>query len=249
MEENETTENTVPELHEPVQTENQQTEIQQVEPDQPEPLQKKPKKEITFSKYMGLLALAAVIVLYALYFIHQAKQHKDIAIPAAASFNKAGGLRVAFVNSDSIKAHYQLVKDLQKNLENKYAQYENDIARKQQLLESKAQDLQKKYESKQISAEEAQQYDQQLQQESKQVYELNQQYSTKIADEEGRLNQVFIDSIYNYLQRYNKIVQFDYILGYSKGGGILYARDTLDITKEVLENLNKEYKEKYPEKK
>jgi outer membrane protein len=200
-------------------------------------------------KYLNILVLAGLVVLYILFFVQKSNQSNTVAIPAAANYMKEGGLKIAFVNSDSIKEHYQLVMDLQKNLETKFAQYDGEISRKQQLLEQQAQDLQKKYESRQISAEDAQRADEQLQAEGRKVYELNQTYSNKMAEEESKLNKVFIDSIYNFLQRYNSNNTFDYILGYSKGGGILFAKDTLDITKEVIENLNKEYLNKYPEKK
>ncbi len=199
--------------------------------------------------YLGILSLAGVVVLFILFFLKGSGSNETIPIPAAAAYSKEGGLKIAFVNSDSIKKHYKLVQDFQKNLETKYAQYDGEITRKQQALEKQAMELQKKYEARQISAEDAQRADEQLQAESRKVYELNQNYSGKMAEEEARLNQVFIDSIHNFLLRYNKNNTFDYILGYSKGGGILFAKDTLDITKEVLDNLNKEYSGKYPEKK
>jgi len=31
------------------------------------------------------------------------------------------------------------------------------------------------------------------------------------------------------------------VIGYSKGGGVLFAKEDLDITKAVLEGLNKKY--------
>jgi outer membrane protein len=32
------------------------------------------------------------------------------------------------------------------------------------------------------------------------------------------------------------------VIGYSKGGGVLYAKEDLDITQDVLKGLNEEYK-------
>ena len=86
--------------------------------------------------------------------------------------------------------------------------------------------------------------DEQLKAEGQKLYQLNQDYTSRMSDEEQRLNQVFVDSIHNFLKRYNSKFGFDYILGYSKGGGILLAKDTLDITSTVLDGLNKEFKDK-----
>lgn len=32
------------------------------------------------------------------------------------------------------------------------------------------------------------------------------------------------------------------VIGYSKGGGVLYAKEDLDITQDVLKGLNEDYK-------
>jgi outer membrane protein len=48
----------------------------------------------------------------------------------------------------------------------------------------------------------------------------------------------------SYLKEYNKGKNYTFILGYQKGGGILFANDSLDITREVLDGLNKEFESK-----
>jgi outer membrane protein len=193
----------------------------------------------------NILLFIAILVLYFLFY-RQSGNNSNVKALNAAAYTKPGGLKIAFVNSDSIKTRYKLVKDLEGNLEKKYAQFDAEIAGKQKILQQKSQDLQQKYETKQISMEEAQRLDEQLKAEGQKLYQLNQDYSSRMSEEEARVNMVFIDSINNFLQRYNKKFGFDYILGYTKGGGILYAKDTLDITIDVIEGLNKEYKDKAP---
>jgi len=74
------------------------------------------------------------------------------------------------------------------------------------------------------------------------LIDLKEQYTNTLAEQEYQMNQRFIDSVTNFLQRYNKNKSFDYILGYTKGGGILFANEKNDITYLVIEGLNKEYK-------
>ena len=215
---------------------------------EPEITSKPTKNYLKILVIANMLLFVAIVVLFVMFFIQKSKQKNDFKIPAAASYFKPGGLKVAFVNSDSIKAHYQLVKDMQKQLEQKYSHFDNDISGKQKALEARAKDLQDRFEKKLISMEEAQKADEQLKLESKRLYDLNQDYTGKMSEEESKMNLIFIDSIHNFLKRYNSKMQFDYVLGYSKGGGILFARDTLDITKEVLETLNHEYLKNKPGK-
>ena len=44
-----------------------------------------------------------------------------------------------------------------------------------------------------------------------------------------------------FMRKFNKDRNYNYVLGFQKGGGILFANDSLDITKDVVEGLNKEF--------
>lgn len=199
--------------------------------------------------WLVIVALLAVAGLYVLHFTQTCRNEAADTLLPALTYHQEGGLKVAYVDSDSLKAHYQLVHDLQKKLEDKYAQLNQDISTRQSKLEERANDLQQRYESKLISLTEAQKIDEQLKAEGQKLYDLNQQYSEKMADEELRLNQIYVDSINLFLERMNLKYHFDYILGYSRGGGILLAKDTLNITPMVVEGLNSEYFKRYPDSK
>jgi outer membrane protein len=58
------------------------------------------------------------------------------------------------------------------------------------------------------------------------------------------MNQLLMDSLNNFLKRYNEKMNFDYIFSYNRGGSILTANDSLDITNEVLKLLNEEFVQK-----
>jgi outer membrane protein len=62
------------------------------------------------------------------------------------------------------------------------------------------------------------------------------------------MNVALIDSVMNFLKRYNEKYKFDYILGFTKGGNILYANDTLDVTNDVIKELNAAYLLKHGDK-
>jgi outer membrane protein len=84
--------------------------------------------------------------------------------------------------------------------------------------------------------------------EQQKLYELREKYSAEIARQEYDLNLVLIDSLNNFLSRYNKTVNYDYILSYSRGGNILVANDSLDITNSVIKLINKEFTDSKPKK-
>jgi outer membrane protein len=79
------------------------------------------------------------------------------------------------------------------------------------------------------------------------IYQIQQQYSAELAQQEFEMNMTLLDSVRNYLQRLNVKAQYDYILNYNASGSILQAKGNFDITEDVLQGLNSEYQAKYGE--
>lgn len=153
----------------------------------------------------------------------------------------SGSISVAYVNSDSILAHYDLVKSMRTSLESKSSALESELKRKQATFEKDAAYFQEQVNKQTISEASAQEIYTQLMAEQQKLYELREKYSAEIARQEYDLNLVLIDSLNNFLSRYNKTVNYDYILSYTRGGNILVANDSLDITNSVLKLINQEF--------
>jgi outer membrane protein len=151
-------------------------------------------------------------------------------------------MKVAFVNNDSIMKHYELVKKLAADLESKTRRLEGDVAARQKGFEKDAAYFQEQLQKKSISEQSAQEIYAQLQNEQAKIYELRDSYMADLHQSELALQVTVLDSVMNFLDRFNRQYKFDYILGFTKGGNILYANDTLDITNTVIEKLNEEYK-------
>ncbi|MDY0101800.1 MAG: OmpH family outer membrane protein [Lentimicrobium sp.] len=153
----------------------------------------------------------------------------------------SGNVSIAYVNSDSILAHYDLVKSMRSSLESQTAILEGELKKKQAAFDKDAAYFQEQVNKKTISEASAQEIYAQLMADQQKLYELREKYSNQIAEQEYNLNLVLIDSLNNFLGRYNKQLNFDYIFSYSKGGNILVANDSLDITSRVLKEINEEF--------
>jgi outer membrane protein len=70
------------------------------------------------------------------------------------------------------------------------------------------------------------------------------QYTQQVAEQEMNMNIRLVDSVTAFLKRFNRNYHFDYIMGFKTGGEILVSNDTMDITRTVLEELNKEYQQR-----
>lgn len=192
---------------------------------------------------LNLVMLAGIIILFILHFTGSGNKSDS----ASGALDKAskGSIKVAFVNNDSILSNYELVKKMRADLEAKGRRLEGEVASKQRAFEKDAAYFQEQVKKKAISDQSAQEIYGQLQQNQQGIYQLRDRYAAELQQSEMDMNVALIDSVMNFLKRYNEKYKFDYILGFTKGGNILYANDTLDVTKDVIKELNKAYLEKH----
>jgi len=188
---------------------------------------------------LNLVMLAGLIILYFLYFTGSGS--KSNSISGAIEKANNGSMSVAFVSNDSIMSNYELVKKMRVDFEAKGKRLEAEVASKQKALEKDAAYFEEQMAKKTLSEQSAQEIYGQLQQNQQQIYGLRDRYLAELQQSEMEMNVAIIDSVMNFLKRYNEKYKFDYILGFQKGGNILYANDTLDVTGDVIKELNAEY--------
>jgi outer membrane protein len=192
---------------------------------------------------LNLVMLIGLVILYVLHFSGSGSSSNQIT-GAVAKANK-GAISVAFVNNDSILSSYELVKKMRADLTVKGKRLEGEVAAKQKAFEKDAAYFQEQVAKKAISDQSAQEIYGQLQQNQQKIYALRDQYTAELQQSEMDMNVALLDSVMNFLHRYNEKYKFDYILGFTKGGNILYANDTLDVTGDVIKALNEEYLQKH----
>jgi outer membrane protein len=177
----------------------------------------------------GILIIA-VAFLYYKVFSNPETTHTPLSVKASQS-------KIVFVNSDSLMDSYSLFKEMSASMEKKRDSLDR-------LLTSRGTSLENEIKTYQESAAGMSDGERQLREES-----LMRKQQALMADRENLLDKLkaeesdLTDSIHSdlmrYLKTYNKNQQYDFILGYSRGGGILFANDSLDVTKQVVEGLNK----------
>ena len=192
---------------------------------------------------LNLVMLLGIIILFILHF--SGSGSRSNATSGAIDKAGKGAIKVAFVNNDSILSNYDLVKKMRADLEAKGKRLEGEVAAKQQAFEKDAAYFQEQVKKKAISDQSAQEIYGQLQQNQQSIYQLRDKYAAELQQSEMDMNVALIDSVMNFLKRYNEKSKFDYILGFTKGGNILFANDTLDVTKDVIKELNSAYQEKH----
>lgn len=147
------------------------------------------------------------------------------------------GLRVAWVNMDSLLKGYDYYFAMQREMEALTSEAEKEIAAKAAQLQKRDEKLRMDVEKGLVTRSEAQQQAQDLAQDQTRYLQLQESKRRQLEEEEQvRLRRVQ-ESIDSFIRKYNQEHGFHYILSV----GLLYADPALSVTRDVLRGLNAEY--------
>ena len=156
--------------------------------------------------------------------------------------SETSGNTLAYVEVDFLLTQYEFCIKEKAALEAKSKQYEAQINAKMSQFQKASVDFQQKVQSgaftSQTQGEAAQQRLIRLQQEGA---KLQQDVQQRILKAQEKFNKTLRDSVQSFLKDYNREKHYDMIIS-KQGDNVLYANDKLDITKEVVDGLNKRFK-------
>lgn len=191
-------------------------------------------------KNISLIWNAVLTVLVAFLLYKQLGQSGGAATPSGTS----GADNIVYVNTDTLLTNYDYFKDVKKELENKRYRAETDLAQKGRGVELEMAGAQQRAAT--MTQAELQATELRLQKLQQDFVRYRDVELQKLGQEEAKKNEELINSIQEYLKKYNNTNKYKVVLGYTKGGGILYADQSIEVTKKVLDGLNKEYKAQKP---
>jgi outer membrane protein len=181
-----------------------------------------------------------VIVLFVLHFKSKCSSDNQSSNDTTAVAPVQGG--IAYVNLDSVVSKYQMTKDLTAEIQKKGSQYEADLSTKTKSLQSGVQDLQYKAQRGLEVRSKLEEMQQQLAADEQNLYKLRDSYAMQMQEENTVMTRKVMTAVMDYLKEYSKGKSFQYILGNTFDGKILYADRTLEITNDVIKGLNEKYK-------
>lgn len=193
-----------------------------------------------------ILNVVLFIGLGLLYFLHfNANKSEGTGFADNAASTEAGDVVIAYVNVDSLMINYGLAKELNKSITSKQANMKSNLDKEMSDFEKDAQVFQDKVQKgifmTQQRAEEAQQ---KLIMRQQELQNLEMEYTKILSYEQQTMNARLFDSITNTINALNTPEKYQVILAQSVASNILYGSQQLDITNEVLEELNARYENK-----
>lgn len=184
---------------------------------------------------INILLAVAIVGLYILHF----SGNKSEAIINTASENAS----IVYINTDSLLLNYNMAKDLNEAFFTKQEERRTSLNIKIKGLEKEAADFQTKVQNNGfISRERAENAQRELMAKRETLQKTQEEYNQMAMTEQRDINKKLFDTITNYLKVFNATHNYSMILSTTLGGNVFYSKEGLDITKDVLEGLNTEYK-------
>ena len=166
------------------------------------------------------------------------KQNPEAAAPVIAE----GGLKIAYVDTDTIMAKYQYAIDLNEELLAYKDQQEKYYQQQMTQFQSDYNNYLQTGASLTLTQQQAKEAE--LKQRMEKMSTLEQELMAKVAERQLSENTKLLNAIFAFIREYNAAnQQFDVILRKSfNDTPVLYANPAMDITDEILAGLNEEYK-------
>ena len=189
---------------------------------------------------LNVVLFVAVILLYVLYFSgHKSPETSMTSIVAGT----ADATKIVYINTDTLLNNYQLAVELNEAFLKKQEDRRTELNIKAKAIDQEGTEFQRKLQNNGfISEARAIEARDQLLVKQENFRRLQQEMMDKASREQSELNKQLFDEITNFLKEYNKEKGFSIVLSTQLGGNVLYAEDGFDITKEIVDRLNANYK-------
>jgi len=160
-----------------------------------------------------------------------------------ASVGKQKGARIAYVNADSINANYKLMRVFKDDVTQRQSALQNEYEVKGRKLQDEYQAYQQKAQAGNISQIDAQNAQKDMEVKKAELDGIQRKQDELLKEVQDKNLQIQ-QKIQNYIATFNKKAHFDFVLGYTNiGGTVLYANDSMDITRDIVSGINKMYQD------
>ncbi len=187
------------------------------------------------SLILNIVLLLAVAYLYVDRFAASGADEK----PAATEEAKDEPLRIVYLNIDSLHEKSETFQTKKAEIEKRQAEAEASLTSRAKAFEKEVIAFQQKYQSGTMTPKAAEDEQTRLARKEQSIMAERERLATDLMQETDDFNLAFTNKVKGYLDSLKTQMNYDYILVAGSGSPVLLANDSLDITKTVLDMLNK----------
>jgi outer membrane protein len=179
------------------------------------------------------LSLVAVAVLYFLHFSSGSKSESLVGKAAAS------GLKIAYVNADTVVKYLDYAKEVRERLETKGKKLDADLQSRAKALETEIGAYQRNINSMTIGQAKAVEEDLGKKQQNLAVYQRR--LEQEIATDQLKVTEELYGSLTAFLKKYGEQNGLEIVLKFNRESDVLFVNPSLDISQDVIKGLNEEY--------
>jgi outer membrane protein len=152
------------------------------------------------------------------------------------------GIRAAYYNVDSLNENYQLVKDVSADIERKIKNKSNSFEAEVKSFEKWATDMEKKMRNGELLSSEEKKFAEQFQKRQMELGQKEQRIGAEIQEMQMKELDRASNRVSGFVKDYALKHGYDMIFQFQKGGQIIYINEAFDVTEDIINGLNEEYK-------
>jgi outer membrane protein len=194
---------------------------------------------------MKKLSVALFVVLFlavaVLYYFQFRSSKKSGNASSTGSLTEMPNQGIVYVNIDSVIFNFDMFTDRRDELMTKQKNAEAELNSKGTQYEKGVKDYQEKVSKGLVTRATAAEMEQGLLAQQQELVALRDKLQSNLVEEEQVMNRQVLDYITKFIIENKSDYNYQFILGKSFGGPVLYSNSNLDITQQLLAALNKKY--------
>lgn len=195
-------------------------------------------------KYISTILSVIALGLIGVLFYQQSNHHAELKkVSESEKKNSGNGFKIAYFDMDTLEAHYDYFKDAQATVKGKESAMNMELSSLDRSNQKKVEGWRQKGNTMTPSETEQAQQEYQAMQQTFQSRKsaLEQELYKNTEDLKNNIRR----KIEDFLKEYNKQKAYSFIFAYDPSSPFIYYKDTLyNITPDLLDGLNAEYKKK-----
>lgn len=183
---------------------------------------------------MNRISLFILMLVAATFFACEKKQtaNADMSTPTST------GLKIAYINSDSVLNNFETFKEQKVSMEARQKKAEDDLMKKGAAIEREIMTYQQQAQKGTMTGKEMEAREKYLASRQEAFLSERDKVAQSLMEETNEINKQLRKDVDAILQDIKEKEGYDFILSYIEGGTILVADEKYDITDRVIKELN-----------
>lgn len=147
--------------------------------------------------------------------------------------------KTAYVDTTKIIQEYKEMKEVEADFSSKSDAVKKRLDSVARVFQQEVQAYQSQMNS--MSETERKEKEQELMQKQQMIQQQQQMQSTRLREQSTAVMDSMVTKVKDYVKKYGEENNYTYIFGSNESANIMYAEEGLDITQEILSQLNEDY--------